>query len=373
MRGNAERYLGRGHLRRAAIAVILRPKSARIRSTVLASAGAGVRQELLRFSRSRKVGAVRDGRKLTFFLRGNGFAGVGAVQVKSFARLPQASRRRASAAKAISNARAQAIVQHKPPGGPRVARGRARRHRAAGALLRGADRARGGPGRPRRGAAPARPGAQAHAHNASGPPHDRPRSGRGGAAQRAPHALRPRCPAARYARRAKGAARPRHGGAGEKEMHARRAGGGLRLALLRPHRGLRARREVRGPASAGLRGRRARSDHGRPGDRAAPDHQLPLPEPAANRRALGHRSRRGHAHVQRRLAGRGSDVQHEPAHRPGPEPGHGRPGVRSAGGQLQGPLHDKRALRHLYSSSTSFKTLPTESFASPNSSDVLSL
>jgi hypothetical protein len=92
-KGNLERRLGRGHLKRAAIAVILRPKSRSSRPTVLATRGAGLRQRLLRRSRSKKVGALRNGRKLTFFLRGNGFSGVDAVEVKAFPRLPRQGRR----------------------------------------------------------------------------------------------------------------------------------------------------------------------------------------------------------------------------------------------------------------------------------------
>jgi hypothetical protein len=100
-KGNLERRLGRGHLKRAAIAVILRPKSRRSRPTVLATRGAGLRQRLLRRSRSKKVGALRNGRKLTFFLRGNGFSGVDAVEVKAFPRLP-GQRRRARSAQQLS-------------------------------------------------------------------------------------------------------------------------------------------------------------------------------------------------------------------------------------------------------------------------------
>jgi hypothetical protein len=92
-RGNIERRLGRGHLRRAAVAVILRPKSRRARATVLATQGGGLRQRLLRRSRSRKVGVIRDGRRITFVVRGSGFSGVDAVVVKSFPRLPRPRRR----------------------------------------------------------------------------------------------------------------------------------------------------------------------------------------------------------------------------------------------------------------------------------------
>lgn len=108
-KGNAERRLGRGHLKRAGVAVILRPKSSRVRSTVLATAGAGLKQRLLIRSRSKKVGAVRDGRKLTFFLRGSGFSGVKDIDVKSFASLPKAKRRARSAA-LLPDSRAEEIA-----------------------------------------------------------------------------------------------------------------------------------------------------------------------------------------------------------------------------------------------------------------------
>jgi hypothetical protein len=108
-RGNVERRLGRGHLDKAAVAMILRPNSRQSRATVLASRGAGLDQRLLRRSRSTKVGAIRDGRKLTFVIRGSGLSGVDAVEVKSFPKLPR-PRRGARGAQVLDGGEAETIA-----------------------------------------------------------------------------------------------------------------------------------------------------------------------------------------------------------------------------------------------------------------------
>ena len=110
-RGNIERALGRGHLKRAVVALVLRPKkSSRRRRAGLVTQGAGVvrRKRRLgngkvvrvatttakdwRTTRSRIVGVIRDGRELTFFISGPGFDAVSSIEIKAFARRPRARR-----------------------------------------------------------------------------------------------------------------------------------------------------------------------------------------------------------------------------------------------------------------------------------------
>lgn len=110
-RGNIERALGRGHLKRAVVALVLRPKkSSRRRRAGLVTQGAGVvrRKRRLgngkvvrvatttakdwRTTRSRIVGVIRDGRELTFFISGPGFDAVSSIEIKAFARPPRARR-----------------------------------------------------------------------------------------------------------------------------------------------------------------------------------------------------------------------------------------------------------------------------------------
>jgi hypothetical protein len=94
-RGNIEKALGRRHLKRAAVAMVLRPKSKRLRKTVVVTTGRGATRRLLTRSRTKNVGAVRDRRTITFFVQGAGASNVKSVVVKAFVRDPRLIKRRA--------------------------------------------------------------------------------------------------------------------------------------------------------------------------------------------------------------------------------------------------------------------------------------
>ena len=79
-KGNVERRIGRGHLKRAAIALALEPRSRRAKSTVIVTQSAGNSQRIRRRTRSKNAGAIRTGRSVKFFVQGSGFSGVKAVE-----------------------------------------------------------------------------------------------------------------------------------------------------------------------------------------------------------------------------------------------------------------------------------------------------
>jgi hypothetical protein len=87
-KGNIAQALGRGHLVDGIVALILRPKDPKLAFAGLATFGAGAIGTTARKTRSREVGVVRDGRKVTFFVGGPGFENVGKVEVKAFAKVP---------------------------------------------------------------------------------------------------------------------------------------------------------------------------------------------------------------------------------------------------------------------------------------------
>jgi hypothetical protein len=97
-KGNVERAIGRGHLKRGAIALILHPKSRRAKAAVIASLGPANAQRVLRRTRSPRVAALRTGRHVRFALLGDGFSGVKSVEVKALPRAPGRARRAATAA-----------------------------------------------------------------------------------------------------------------------------------------------------------------------------------------------------------------------------------------------------------------------------------
>jgi hypothetical protein len=86
--GNIEQALGRGHLSDAIVALILRPKDPRLAFSGVATFGAGAIGRTARKTRSRDVGVVRNGRKVTFFVGGPGFENVAKIEVKAFAKAP---------------------------------------------------------------------------------------------------------------------------------------------------------------------------------------------------------------------------------------------------------------------------------------------
>jgi hypothetical protein len=91
-RGNIQKALGRGHLKRGLVAMILRPRNADLAPAMLATRGTSIRA-VLRRTRSTQVGAVRSGRTIMFYVAGGGYSNVGRVEVRSFASLPLSSSR----------------------------------------------------------------------------------------------------------------------------------------------------------------------------------------------------------------------------------------------------------------------------------------
>src|SRR5688572_28971933 len=67
-KGNVERLIGRGHLKRAAIALILEPKSRSAKSSVIVTQGPPTNQRIRRRTRSNSAGAIRTGRSVKFFI-----------------------------------------------------------------------------------------------------------------------------------------------------------------------------------------------------------------------------------------------------------------------------------------------------------------
>jgi hypothetical protein len=92
-KGNVERLVGRGHLKRAAIALILEPKSRSAKSSVIVTQGPPNAQRIRRRTRSNQAGAIRTGRSVKFFIDGGGFGGVRAVKVRALPRAPRAAKR----------------------------------------------------------------------------------------------------------------------------------------------------------------------------------------------------------------------------------------------------------------------------------------
>jgi hypothetical protein len=92
-KGNVERLIGRGHLKRAAIALVLEPKSRRVNSSVIVTQGPARSQRVRRRTQSSRAGAIRTGRSVKFFIQGPGFGGVKAVKVRALPRAPRAAKR----------------------------------------------------------------------------------------------------------------------------------------------------------------------------------------------------------------------------------------------------------------------------------------
>lgn len=89
-KGDLQESIGRRHLRRSLVALVLRPKSESGSPTVLATTGAAGKARTLRSSRSKRVGVVRDGDDLLFYVFGGGLDRVKRIQVKAFKRRPRA-------------------------------------------------------------------------------------------------------------------------------------------------------------------------------------------------------------------------------------------------------------------------------------------
>jgi hypothetical protein len=88
-KGNVERLVGRGHLKRAAIALVLEPRSRRVNSAVIVNQGPARSQRVRRRTQSTRAGAIRSGRTVKFFIQGGGFGGVRGVKVRALPRAPR--------------------------------------------------------------------------------------------------------------------------------------------------------------------------------------------------------------------------------------------------------------------------------------------
>jgi hypothetical protein len=94
-KGDLNAAMGRGHLRRAAAALILHPRGRAQLPAVLATRGPLRSPDTLRRTRSSNVAIVRDGRRLDFMLLGGGLQNVKRIEVKAIADVRRPRSRRA--------------------------------------------------------------------------------------------------------------------------------------------------------------------------------------------------------------------------------------------------------------------------------------
>jgi hypothetical protein len=87
-RGNIEKALGRGNLKKSLVVLVLHPASGGGSPTGLLTEGAGVVGTTLQRSPAAQMGVVRDGKSLRFFLGGSSTALVGRVRVRTFVAPP---------------------------------------------------------------------------------------------------------------------------------------------------------------------------------------------------------------------------------------------------------------------------------------------
>jgi hypothetical protein len=92
-KGDFAGRIGRGRLKRALAALVLHPKGPKRKPSILATTGPAGKARTLRGTRSTDVGALREGRQVTFFIVGGGLAGVKRIEVKVFRARPRGSRR----------------------------------------------------------------------------------------------------------------------------------------------------------------------------------------------------------------------------------------------------------------------------------------
>ncbi|MCI0634582.1 MAG: hypothetical protein L0206_11800, partial [Actinobacteria bacterium] len=85
-RGNFEQRVGRGHLKNALAALVLVPKPGAGLPAGVVTAGKGPVGAVLERTSSETLGAVRDGRTVTFFVGGPGFENVASVEVHTLAK-----------------------------------------------------------------------------------------------------------------------------------------------------------------------------------------------------------------------------------------------------------------------------------------------
>ena len=87
-RGNVTKAIGRGHLKDALVALVAEPLPGAGQAAGLITSGAGPVGETVRRTTSERVGIVRNGREVFFFVAGPGFSRAQAAVVKAFARTP---------------------------------------------------------------------------------------------------------------------------------------------------------------------------------------------------------------------------------------------------------------------------------------------
>ncbi len=105
-KGNIQQRIGRGHLKDALVALILRPKSGDALPAGLVTAGTGPVGKISGRTTSEQVAVVREGRRLHFMILGPGFGNVETVEVKTFRRTPTR----------VAQARAGELVPDVPTG-----------------------------------------------------------------------------------------------------------------------------------------------------------------------------------------------------------------------------------------------------------------
>jgi hypothetical protein len=88
-RGNFEQRVGRGHLKTALAALVLVPKPDAGIPAGLVTAGKGPVGTVLEHTGTEAVGAVREGKTVTFFVAGPGFENVASVEVRTLAKAPR--------------------------------------------------------------------------------------------------------------------------------------------------------------------------------------------------------------------------------------------------------------------------------------------
>lgn len=86
--GNIQRALGHGHLKTAAVAMILQPKAGSLKSAGLVTEGGGVVGQTLRKTRSPDVAVARKGNRIVFLVHGPGESQVGKILVKTVVAAP---------------------------------------------------------------------------------------------------------------------------------------------------------------------------------------------------------------------------------------------------------------------------------------------
>jgi hypothetical protein len=102
-KGDVHRALGKGHLRRALITMVLQPRDSGQRAAVLATRGSPKRMDTFHSTSSTDVGILRDGRQIDFMVIGPGLERVRRIEVRALVNGPRLSARTA-ATRALTDA-----------------------------------------------------------------------------------------------------------------------------------------------------------------------------------------------------------------------------------------------------------------------------